>query len=332
MKEVVFPPSEISFDQIFEPIGTVTIVGKEVAPLFSPGPIYIHGERIHISDVFGNKVSIYNNKDGKLLAVLGKVRGKGPGEFQTPESIIVDQQGFLYVNDRGNGRIQIFDSSFNLVKLFPVGMVEQIMVRGSGKEVVILCVNVAPVPCEDQKGKCLLQEYDWNGKSLRIFGQYEKPILVFSWVSTMDSHGRVYISNVLDSYLRIFNTNGAVERLVSFSTSSVIKFGSQFLQHEPRTASEMRATLKALREEKHTQVKTILVKKNLVFVVHAVSEKEAETQHIMDVFDLEGNLRYEGIKAPGRLLRSSSDYFYFLTKHDPEGYGQIEIRGYRMKG
>jgi sugar lactone lactonase YvrE len=36
-------------------------------------------------------------------------KGSGPGEFDTPHSIALDSKGRLFVADRGNSRIQIFD-------------------------------------------------------------------------------------------------------------------------------------------------------------------------------------------------------------------------------
>jgi hypothetical protein len=48
------------------------------------------------------------SKDGKFLKSWGKW-GTGPGEFKTPHAIAMDSQGRLFVADRGNLRIQIFD-------------------------------------------------------------------------------------------------------------------------------------------------------------------------------------------------------------------------------
>src|SRR6185295_7445404 len=36
-------------------------------------------------------------------------KGSGPGEFDTPHSLAMDKAGRLFVADRGNSRIQIFD-------------------------------------------------------------------------------------------------------------------------------------------------------------------------------------------------------------------------------
>lgn len=49
------------------------------------------------------------SKDGKLIKSWGKW-GAGPGEFKTPHAFAFDSQGRLFVADRGNNRLQIFDT------------------------------------------------------------------------------------------------------------------------------------------------------------------------------------------------------------------------------
>jgi sugar lactone lactonase YvrE len=48
------------------------------------------------------------SKDGKFIKAWGKA-GSGPGEFNTPHNLAMDSKGRLFVADRGNSRIQIFD-------------------------------------------------------------------------------------------------------------------------------------------------------------------------------------------------------------------------------
>jgi DNA-binding beta-propeller fold protein YncE len=45
---------------------------------------------------------------GKYLTEWGKI-GTGPGDFRTPHALAFDSRGRLFVADRGNHRIQIFD-------------------------------------------------------------------------------------------------------------------------------------------------------------------------------------------------------------------------------
>jgi DNA-binding beta-propeller fold protein YncE len=62
----------------------------------------------YVSDGYGNSRVVKFSKDGKYLLDWGK-RGTGPGEFNTPHSVAVDSKGTVYVSDRENNRIQVFD-------------------------------------------------------------------------------------------------------------------------------------------------------------------------------------------------------------------------------
>jgi DNA-binding beta-propeller fold protein YncE len=67
---------------------------------------------IYISDGYVNSRVAKISKDGEWLKSWGK-RGKGPGDFNTPHSIAADAKGNIYVADRFNRRIQVFDGDGN---------------------------------------------------------------------------------------------------------------------------------------------------------------------------------------------------------------------------
>ena len=50
------------------------------------------------------------SKDGKFISTWGK-HGKAQGEFDTPHGLAVDSAGNLYVADRVNSRVQVFDGN-----------------------------------------------------------------------------------------------------------------------------------------------------------------------------------------------------------------------------
>jgi DNA-binding beta-propeller fold protein YncE len=62
----------------------------------------------YVSDGYGNSRVVKFSKDGKYLMDWGK-KGSAPGDFNLPHSIAVDSKGLVYVSDRENNRIQIFD-------------------------------------------------------------------------------------------------------------------------------------------------------------------------------------------------------------------------------
>jgi DNA-binding beta-propeller fold protein YncE len=54
------------------------------------------------------------DKDGKFIKTWGR-KGSDVGEFDTPHAIAMDSRGRLFVGDRQNNRIQIFDQEGNYI-------------------------------------------------------------------------------------------------------------------------------------------------------------------------------------------------------------------------
>jgi NHL repeat len=54
------------------------------------------------------------SKDGKFIKTWGK-RGSGQGDIDVPHALAFDSKGRLFVADRGNNRIQIFDQEGNFI-------------------------------------------------------------------------------------------------------------------------------------------------------------------------------------------------------------------------
>ena len=65
-------------------------------------------------DATGNARIMKFNKDGKFLKTWGR-KGMGPGEFDVVHALALDSQGRLFVGDRQNNRLQIFDAEGNFI-------------------------------------------------------------------------------------------------------------------------------------------------------------------------------------------------------------------------
>src|SRR5262249_46781979 len=57
------------------------------------------------------------SKDGTFIKSWGK-KGSAPGEFNAPHTIAIDSRGRLFVSDRSNNRIQIFDQGGRLLDVW----------------------------------------------------------------------------------------------------------------------------------------------------------------------------------------------------------------------
>src|SRR5277367_5474186 len=73
----------------------------------------------YISDGYINSRIAKVDKNGKWLKSWGEP-GDKPGQFNTPHNIAADAKGNIYVADRGNRRIQVFDGEGNLLRVIKI--------------------------------------------------------------------------------------------------------------------------------------------------------------------------------------------------------------------
>ena len=73
-------------------------------------------DNMFVSDGYGNSRFVKIAKDGTWVKAVG-THGSGDNQFSTPHGIAVDAQtGLVYVADRGNFRIQVYDTDMNFKK------------------------------------------------------------------------------------------------------------------------------------------------------------------------------------------------------------------------
>jgi sugar lactone lactonase YvrE len=74
---------------------------------------------IFVSDGYTNHRVVKYDKNGRFLRQVGSEKaGSEPSQFNTPHGIAVDAQGNVYVADRANHRMQVFDNNLVLRAIF----------------------------------------------------------------------------------------------------------------------------------------------------------------------------------------------------------------------
>jgi hypothetical protein len=76
-------------------------------------------DNLYISDGYINSRVAKYDKDGNWVGSWGEP-GSGPGQFNTLHSIAVDRQDRIYIADRGNVRIQVFDTAGKLLNTIKI--------------------------------------------------------------------------------------------------------------------------------------------------------------------------------------------------------------------
>jgi secreted PhoX family phosphatase len=122
------PPAPTTGHQVykFSPDGRVLMTlgkaggGREPGFFWQPndvlvapnGDIYV--AEGHSSSATANARILKFDRTGKLLHTFG-AKGSGPGQFDQPHALAMDSRGRLFVGDRSNNRILIYDQQFNLL-------------------------------------------------------------------------------------------------------------------------------------------------------------------------------------------------------------------------
>ena len=97
-------------------LGKPGIVGQDQETFNRPASVAVaeNGD-IFVADGEGpNNRIVKFSSDGRYLREWGTT-GSEPGQFSTPHDLAIDSQGRVFVGDRGNSRIQIFEPDGTLV-------------------------------------------------------------------------------------------------------------------------------------------------------------------------------------------------------------------------
>lgn len=169
---------------------------------------------LYISDGYGNARVHKYARDGRHLFSWGDY-GTGPGQFNLPHSVCTDSAGLVYVADRENHRIQIFDDKGQYLDQW------NNMHRPCGLNIVDDIVYIGQLPSDlsvnadyPNIGACI-SIHDLSGKELARIGdahaglepgQYTAPHGI-----AVDSAGDIYVGEVsYTAWVRRRNLNEEV--------------------------------------------------------------------------------------------------------------------------
>lgn len=149
---------------------------------------------VFVSDGYGNSRVVKFTKEGKFVKEWGK-KGKDAGEFNLPHAIVLDAKGRVYVGDRENNRVQLFDSDGKfLAQWTESGAPYGLFLTPAGR-LLVADGRANVVRVLDGDGKALGR---WGGKGTEA-GQFAMP----HWLCA-DSRGVVYVAEVTGQRLQKF--------------------------------------------------------------------------------------------------------------------------------
>ena len=157
---------------------------------------------LYISDGYGNARVHKYTSDGKYLFSWGEC-GTDPGQFNLVHSVVLDKAGRVFVADRENHRIQIFDSKGKLLAIWnnihrPCGL----HIAGDGEELVYVGELAPPFPFSQNYPNVggRISIYDLKGNRLARLGDIRAGEEPHQFLAphglTVDSRGDIYVGEV----------------------------------------------------------------------------------------------------------------------------------------
>ena len=169
------------------------------ARMRTPDGIAINEDKMYISQYGGHNVQVYLLSTGEFDGNIGH-KGYGPGELEKPTGLAINKRNNdLYVCDRGNSRIQIFNQDTVFKCMFgSENLNRPIDIKLTGYEIFVL----------DESNPCI-HVYNYENQCLRSLisnGNGKQTADPYCFCFDFDSN--IYVTDFKRNCVSIFNPSG----------------------------------------------------------------------------------------------------------------------------
>lgn len=173
---------------------------------------------IYVADGYVNSRVAKFDKNGVPLRSWGE-RGTEPGQFNVLHDIAVDKAGNVYIADRGNVRIQVFDTDGKFLRIIrmadgipvppgsrdPFGdLLNSIPTTGQNAPGAPQAVCITPGPTQylyaSDRFPGRIYKMTLDGKVVGVFGKWGKQLGEFSWIHGLacPSENELYVAELVN--------------------------------------------------------------------------------------------------------------------------------------
>jgi DNA-binding beta-propeller fold protein YncE len=171
----------------------------------------------YISDGYINSRIAKVDKNGNWLMSWGEP-GSEPGQFRVPHSIAIDAEDHVYVADRGNRRVQVFDTEGKFLRQIVIDVPFDLNARPAiGNKPVLpikggqtmapgspwaICITPAPnqvlYVSDAYPGR--IYKLTLDGRVLGVLGESGKQLKQFGWIHEIacPSVNELYVAELLN--------------------------------------------------------------------------------------------------------------------------------------
>jgi DNA-binding beta-propeller fold protein YncE len=144
---------------------------------------------IFVSDGYGNSRVVKYDKNGRFISSVG-TRGSEPGQLNLPHTMATDAKGNVYVGDRSNSRVQVFDNDLKFKAIYDQVGAPWALCITPGPHQYLYVSNSYPDSNNAELAAVTGEIYkmELDGTILGKFGKAGKQVGEFSTVHELDCH------------------------------------------------------------------------------------------------------------------------------------------------
>lgn len=187
-------------------LGEARVAGTDAGHFDLPTDVAVtNGGSFYVSDGYGNSRVVKFSAEGKYLFAWGK-KGTGPGEFNIPHGITLDENENVVVADRENRRVQVFDSTGKFLRQYAAanfGNMYSVTFDRKIKE--IFAVDYIARDAKDPVGSDVII-FDGKGKMQNRFGRsgsYDGPACRYHDIA-IDDEASLYVGDIYGNIVQKF--------------------------------------------------------------------------------------------------------------------------------
>jgi hypothetical protein len=156
---------------------------------------------IFVTDGYGDNRVVKFDKNGRFLKSAGKA-GTGPGELRLPHTMAMDAAGNVYIGDRSNARVQVWDNNLNFKTMYDnVGSPWAVCIS-PGPHQYLFVSNSVPDNGDSRAAAVTGEIYkmELDGTIIGKFGKAGKALKEFSTVHEIDCRNpnELFVSEITD--------------------------------------------------------------------------------------------------------------------------------------
>ncbi|MEJ8844315.1 peptidyl-alpha-hydroxyglycine alpha-amidating lyase family protein [Lacibacter sp. H375] len=194
--------------QLLMKLGIAKTPGNDSSHFNLPTDVIVANDgSFYVSDGYGNSRVVKFSADGKYLLQWG-TKGSDEGEFDIPHGITLDKNEHVYVADRQNNRIQVFDKNGKFLRVLKnkdsVPQLPSVTID-SAQHLYAIDFDYTITTDIGNKGSKVFQ-YDTAGNVVFQFGSTGENKRTASWYHdiAVDKNGNIYVGDIRGAKLLKF--------------------------------------------------------------------------------------------------------------------------------